>query len=797
MGDKEIVEMLLDRSADVAARNGNGKPPIFSAVENGNVEVVELLLSYSEDVNAQDNCGRRLLHIAAEKGYVRIAELLLKRGADVNSVCSSPGCEGYTPLHFAAGRCCEAIVGLLLKKGAFVDAVAKHGFTSLHIAAKRGHLKIVENLLKYGANIDALSGKDITPLWLAIENRHEEIVKLLLDYGANVNFQWEGMSVLLFAVERCQPRIIDHILKHSPDLDNESNKCALYIAICGCDEECNRIVDSLIQYGFTFEPEDIKNSQLFLAAVEKGFEEVVDHFLKNGANVNQLPSCSIGNRNMPLHIAVKNKKDAMVKLLIANGADVNAYDYIGRVPLVYAILNTDINIVELLLANGATVEHNPDILRFAIQRECREVIEILLRNGADVNLRDKNGRTALHFVPEDRDTKYFRLHYDDNVKAEIAHLILSWGACANAKSKDGVTPLHTSVEKGYVKVIEALLQFNADINCKNEEGMTPLHIAVQKGNLGVIELLLKCNADINIMNRDCVSPLHIAAHKGSVDIVETLLKNNADVNCINKHKLTSLHIAVENDCTEVVKVLLKYNVDIDAQEINGRTALHIACLKQNEQIVISLIKHGCDINIFDGNNDTAPYIVSSTLGLNRAKSERNDFWDFLLLPYSLNYIDTILKQHITKMITADLYVNKQNLLFLDEDSKTFENQCKEEVARMKKERIGNSKITFHDVLIKSVDQLSFLLRNETVANILRSEKFKTNFPKYADMIKSHFRKGELRKNLLDQANQYCYSIFHRIPFDCTVNILAYLSNEDLRQVIAACWESNISILTIS
>jgi ankyrin repeat protein len=76
-------------------------------------------------------------------------------------------------------------------------------------------------------------------------------------------------------------------------------------------------------------------------------------------------------------------------------------------------------------------------------------------------------------------------------------LLLSRGANVNAQTKDGITTLCAATEKGYVKVIEALLEYNADVNSTVKTGVTPLHIAAEKGHLEILEVLLKFGADID------------------------------------------------------------------------------------------------------------------------------------------------------------------------------------------------------------------------------------------------------------------------------------------------------------
>ena len=125
---------------------------------------------------------------------------------------------------------------MLLSRVGYVDVKGKDGRTSIHIAAERGYLEIVEHLLRCGANVNSVCTstyrKGYPPLCLAVDKGHEEVVKLLLECGANVEAQGkDGKTVLHFAVEKGRSVIVEHVLKHCPDVNNKSNRSALNVAV--------------------------------------------------------------------------------------------------------------------------------------------------------------------------------------------------------------------------------------------------------------------------------------------------------------------------------------------------------------------------------------------------------------------------------------------------------------------------------------------------------------------------------------------------------------------------------------
>jgi len=708
-GDTEIVEMLLNRGANINAKNWCGITPLHNAVKSKKMEITEYLLKRGAYVNARNSYNVTPLHFAVEKGSEEIVRLLLKHGAYVNSGCNSTFWTGHTSVQF----------------GVKETSTPWEGYTPLWLAVKKGHEEVVKLLLESGANVNAQDKDGKTVLHCAVENKEEKVVQLLLECGANVDVQDKyGKTVLHRAVEEGCSVIIEHLLKRCPDVNNKSNRSALNVAVRGIGREYGKIIENLLQYGFTVSPEHTNNCELLHAAVEKGYLKTVEEHLKYGIDVNKLYKSKYGIHYMPLHFATKNKQEEVAKLLISYGADVNAQDETGKPPIFYAVLNADLKITKLLLTNKANIKDNPKLLNIAVWSECRETVQVLLEHGADVNTRDECGRTALHFTAIGENEELFRLcrSKNPNVKGEIAKLLLSRGANVNAQTEKGTTTLHAASGQGYVKLVEALLQYNADVNTKFKNDVTPLHTATYNGHI------------------------------------------------------------------EIVKVLLKFGANVDSKDKCGRTALYWASKKGQKQIVTALLEHGADINVTTEKNRTPlDYAIHSPYSrVNRHAS--NDEDGYLL---SHEIIADILKRHVVKMKTANLFVNKRYLQSVSRNGElsVFQKQCEEEIASMKSEKVGNANVSFYDILTKGISQLAMYAGNESIVKILRSDDYKIRFPIYASMIKCNFRKGERKKELLEQGNKIFHSLlndFPLLPRVCIEKIFSYLSDEDLRILIGDC-----------
>ena len=791
-GDIDIVQKLLDRGANINAIDQNNKTPLYYAVECKKMEIIELLISHGANVNGNYWSRITPLHLAVRKSTKKIVELLLRWSADVHV----NGTHG-TPLHMAADIGNLQIVQLLLKYGADVNPTCSSEYqkgTPLKRAVEKGHKDVIKLLLKSGANVNAQDENGKSILYFAVEKGCEEVVNLLLESGANVDAQdKDGRTILYFAIGNGHSVIVKDILKHCPDLNNKSNRSVLSVAMQRYGTQYKDIIKDLLHYGFTVNPEDAKNYKFLHAAIEKGCLTIVEQLLKYDTDVNKLYNIS-GRGYMALHTATKKRREKVAELLIKYGADVNARDMTGNAPIVYATENTDLKMVELLLTNKANVKDYPELLKTAVEKNCRKIIEIFLQHGVDVRASDKYGLTALYFtaIGKYKGTAYAQYK---NVKGQIAKLLLSKGAYVNARVNDGTTTLHAAICKGYVKVVEALLEYNADVNIACNSGKTPLCYAAEKGNEVITQMLLKKGANINAKDKTGETALHIATAKHRKQVLEVLLKYGARVDSKTTTGTTPLHMAALYGDSDIVHSLVTFGADIDCKNKFGETALHIASKEGRAQIVTTLLDHGSDITIMI--KDTYTALDLAEAGVRSFYSKRRN------IRYLFDYYDDydpknsahavivkILKLHMVKLKAANLYARNQHLLSIISNEKfsSFRNECEEEIISMKSENVGNANITFYNILTKGISQLAVYAGNESVVQVLKSNDYEIKFPIYASTINTHFRNGERRKELLDEGNTTFNSFFNflGLPHVCTERIFNYLSDADLRTLMDAC-----------
>ena len=196
---------------------------------------------------------------------------------------------------------------------------------------------------------------------------------------------------------------------------------------------------------------------------------------------------------------------------------------------------------------------------------------------------------------------------------EVVELLLHHGADVNARvrSQDDyrdATPLHLAIEGNQdPEVITALLEWGADIDAQNALGMTPLLMAHFAGP-EIVALLLGSHPEEICGSTLCNDEFwHDASLQGVIDELE----RGANLSEINGNGMSPLHLAAQYSSPEIVELLLDHGADINArvnspedafQESNGSTPLHLAVQHNaNPGVTAALLERGADVRIQNAN----------------------------------------------------------------------------------------------------------------------------------------------------------------------------------------------------
>ena len=507
---------------------------------------------------------------AKKYGDKIIKELVLNYGKDINQT----GDEDIGGLYQAIKHNNIKAVKFFIENNAHVEIATFDGTTPLVLAIEENKPKIVELLIKEGkANIYGVYAKETEkyPIYCAVKNKNLNMIKILL----NNNFDLKRESYILsYAMENSDENIIKYLVENGADMYSYEIT-ALYQAVLNLNP---KLVEYFLDKGASIEKAggtDVYGNIMMAAAGSKfnnsNDKSPVDLTLleKSAENSAKITEMLIGkaDKNIindslegktPLIIAVGNSYIDTAKILIENGANINAVDIEGWSALSYAVNNGDIEIAKLLLENKAKIK---DELLIAIKSPIVEsrinMMKLLIDNKANINYTDENG----------------------------------------------FNPLNIAIESGDMELTKFLITNGANVNSLMQDGVSLIGYAIAQNNMDLLQILIENGANVNYTNGDswADTPLKTASRLGLDNVVRILLTRNVDINAVDINGNTALHTAALNSQLSVVKLLLEKNPNLDIQNKVGNTALHLAVISGNIDIVGELVLKGANTRI--RNND--------------------------------------------------------------------------------------------------------------------------------------------------------------------------------------------------
>lgn len=344
---------------------------------------------------------------------------------------------------------------------------------------------------------------------------------------------------------------------------------------------------------------DMRGTALQIA-VARHYCDITEYLLAKGAEVNT--SCE--GAPHPLHIvlsryswATKPQDMAMIEVLLHYGADTSASNEAGE-SVLHAAARIDSDVFEILLQNGADIDardaRGRTVLDVAVISRNLSIVKTCIARGASVN----HGSRTLHAaIKLDAASQTKSLHAPLRTQngSEIVELLLKSGADVNAKDASGKTALIVALECRSAVMIRTCMQHGADINANLENGDGILHIAaklasdhemadflLQSGShirrdVQLIEFLIQSGAEIHAMNVDGMTPLDVVVATGgnSLQLARAYILHGAVVNAHSGPSL--LRRAVMSMDIEMTKCILAQGVDMNACDVDGETLLYKLC----------------------------------------------------------------------------------------------------------------------------------------------------------------------------------------------------------------------------
>ena len=556
-----------------------GKSPLVTAVENGDLDSVKVLLKYTPNTDV-----RKGLSLSAANGYTDILRCFIENGADINACGTYHNC---TPLMLAIENGHANAVNVLLQYGANVARTDDSGFTALHYACEyNGSPEVLSFLISNGADVDARSSYN--PVFSVPSENGYADMKAARVRTVNTSSD-NGVTPLMIAARESHLNVVTFLIKEGADvsLPDYDGRTALHFAVGSSDNSCE-ILSCLIENGADINKRRMDNQTPLMVAVEKGLVSVATFLIEHGADVDLQNE----NGNTALHYALYGSDVSceILSCLIGSGADVNGVNKVKHTPLMIAAKRGHLNALTLLIKHGA---HDVDLqdsdgytaLHYAVYGSdisC-EILSCLIGIGADVNARTNNGVTPLMIAAE-----------EGHINAVTS--LVKCGANVDLQDKDGQTALDHALYGSDVSsdILSCLIGSGADVNARRNNRGTPLMIAAENGHINAVTTLVKCGANVDLQDEDGQTALHYAMSSPEDSICEVLsclIKNGADVNAHAFHNETPLMLASCRGPVDVVTFLIEHGADVKLQDKDGDTALHYAA-RFSPNIVKKLLNLG-------------------------------------------------------------------------------------------------------------------------------------------------------------------------------------------------------------
>ncbi|KAK5932047.1 hypothetical protein CgunFtcFv8_003783 [Champsocephalus gunnari] len=297
-----------------------------------------------------------------------------------------------------------------------------------------------------------------------------------------------------------------------------------------------------------------------------------------------------------------------------NSYDVNQPNKHGTPPLLIASGCGNVQIIEVLMRKGAEIQANDksgaNAIYYAARHGHVETLKFLHEKKCPLDVQDKSGETALHVAARygnvdvvsylctiranpdlsDREQET-PLHCASwHGYSPVARALCQAGCHVDAKNREGESPLLTASARGFADIVECLVEHKADLGATDKDGHTALHLAVRRCQVDVVRCLLRHHCHLDQQDRHGNTPLHIACKDGNLPVVTAICSAKAGLDLPNKYGRTPLHLAANNGSLEVVRHLCLAGASIDAVTNDGKTAEDLAQADQHDLIVSLLGK---------------------------------------------------------------------------------------------------------------------------------------------------------------------------------------------------------------
>ncbi|OUM70571.1 hypothetical protein PIROE2DRAFT_19457 [Piromyces sp. E2] len=408
---------------------------------------------------------------------------------------------------------------------------------------------ILRYLVRHGADCNVRNSNGIPLLMLAMQNNNEEVIEFLLEQP-NIYINDKdpnGYSAFMTAINQNNTYLTELILDYSNENDividiNEMDASGNYPIVKAVNDNNFDMVITLVEYG-----------------------------AENYLNMNLQDI----NENPLLHLAYKHGYLKMFKYLIQY-LDINQVDGNGQSIIFFAAAENDIDMVNYLISNGADVNvrdyYDNTVIDYAIVNGNYELLEILVqKDNLLLNEYNARGETPLISLIRSKD-------FSEEKKDRIIRNFINKGCDIEKPDKKyNLSPLIHAIRSNKARITKTLISMGANLNRVNEKGYTYIRYGINYSMGDYKDYysreIKKILFETEIYNIVDDKGLFFSEIKNdNVEKIKRLIPTVLDINMVNNDGNTLLHEAVFNKKPELVELLLEKGINKQIKNRHGDTA---------------------------------------------------------------------------------------------------------------------------------------------------------------------------------------------------------------------------------
>lgn len=529
--DQAFIAQLLKQQHPIDILNNQGETPLHWAVKAEANQAISALLAAGANPQLMTAEQQDALMLAVITNNASTLQMLLESAVKTGKplALEQQDKDGKSLLHHALATQNLQLLETLLKAGVNPELADNQQRTALLYAVEQGHLPLIKMLVQYKASLSAINQQQRTPLLYTIGYYVNEandnfkqhlaerttLIDYLLEQGADLKaVDIEGNTALHLGMPFYE--IGQHLLSKGADihpLNNEGESAIFKVIAANYPErQVNAYLQTLLDKGLDINARNKYGETLLSKAVRHDKIQVMVYLLEQGADptVAKEFNPEQAGFTLPMYIvkrsASTSAKIKLLTLLKDKGADLNALNTRGENVLFLAAQASppDYELMNWLMTQGVSAriinQQEQSILHLliasywqlpgnkAVQQEKRQqLLATLIQQGLNLNARDMNGRSALHYALDNH--------------LEWVEALLVAGINPNLQSNTEQSALYLALQRFMksqdqnLNLIKNLLAHKADPNQRNSQGETCLFLAYRAQNPELIQLLLTHGAN--------------------------------------------------------------------------------------------------------------------------------------------------------------------------------------------------------------------------------------------------------------------------------------------------------------